>query len=108
VENNIATLSEGGIGFENLIEDYTSEGPVSGASVFNVRPVEAANNITPITPVSGQLYLAGMLAPNTDNTAGLGGMRRKLLPTAAYCELAPPRGRKRPHFHHRRHGGRQF
>jgi hypothetical protein len=89
VANNIATLGPGGIGFENFIEDYTSEGPVNGAWVLNARPIESANNITSMAPVSGQLYKVGMNALNTDVVAGSGGVRRKLLPTFAYCGSHP-------------------
>jgi hypothetical protein len=81
-------LGQGGVAFENFIEDYTSEGPVSGEWILNARPIEAANNITSVVPISGQLYRAGMIALNA-GAAGSGGARRKLFPTFAYCGSHP-------------------
>jgi hypothetical protein len=88
VAEDIATFGQGGLASENFIEDYTSQGPVTGEWILNARPIEAANNITSLAPISGQLYRVGMNTLNA-GVAGSGGARRKLYPTFAYCGSHP-------------------
>jgi len=84
----LSILGHTGMQWENFVEDYTAQGDISGTFVLNARPIEAANNITAFTPVSGQLYKVGMNLLDS-GAAGTGGARRKIFPTFAYCGSHP-------------------
>jgi len=81
-------LGHSPIAFENFVEDYTAEGDFSGNWVLNAKPIEAANDITAISRVSGQLFQVGMNVLDS-GASGTAGSRRKIFPTFAYCGSHP-------------------